>query len=493
MKSRVNQLLVTLLSIFVIFSSFAEGQQNGNLLKKVRDFQRSKELKNAQWSVTAKYVNSGKDIISYNNDYSLAPASGLKLITTAAALDALGPGYKFKTKIYYEGEIRDNVLYGNLYVVGGLDPTLGSDQVKGSLPLDSLMMEWHKNLEDKGIKKINGSIIADDLLFKDNPISGKWFWEDMGNYYGAGCSALCINDNLYKLYFAPADIAGEPAKLLRMEPEVPNMEFTNFMRTGKAGSGDNGYIYSAPKQFNAALRGTVPAGYDEFSIKGSIPDPALFAVQYFTKYLNDNGLKVTGEPSKLKAEKLYQESQLIHTHYSPALREINYIINKKSFNLYAEHILIAMGLEKYGKAEREAGTKYVNEFLESNNIDTHGLMLYDGSGLSRSNAITTNLMTDMLIALNNKNYYDDYEYSMSLAGDPDDIGYFSSFGNGTAIDENVRIKSGSIANVKSHSGYVWDKSGDMIAFSFIANNFSCSGSLITQIHKNLLIYLANIE
>lgn len=491
--SRLNRFFASTVIVLISFSSLSLGLQNGKVKEKVDEFKNNKELKNAQWSVSAKYVNSGKEIISYNSNHSLAPASGLKLITTAAALDALGEDHKFKTKIYYEGEIRDNVLYGNLYVVGGLDPTLGSDQVRGSLPLDSLMLKWKNKLKAKGIKKVNGSIIADDLLFSDNPISGKWYWEDMGNYYGASCNALCINDNLYKLYFEPSNKAGEPAKLLRMEPKIPNITFTNFMKTGERGSGDNGYIYCAPRQFNAHLRGTVPAGYNEFSIKGSIPDPALFAVQYLTNFLNSNGIQVTGEASKLKAEKTYNDDQLIDIHFSPPLREINYIINKESFNLYAEQILIAMGLEKYGRAEREAGIDYVNEFLESNNINIDGLMLYDGSGLSRSNAITTDLMSDMLSALTDKQYYEDYTYSMSLAGDPDDIGYFSNFGNDTVIDENVKIKSGSIANVKSHHGYVRDKSGDLITFSFIANNFSCDGSLITKIHKKLLIYLGNME
>ncbi|MEO8398403.1 MAG: D-alanyl-D-alanine carboxypeptidase/D-alanyl-D-alanine-endopeptidase [Ignavibacteriaceae bacterium] len=482
-----------LLALFFVITS-ASAQNKTKIENQLLKLSKSDALKHGQWGVYAEYVDSGKEIFSLNSDYSLAPASGLKVFTTSAALNILGEDFIFETKLYYWGNINsDGTLKGNIFIKGGGDPTLGSNLVKGSLAIDSLMNVWVNSIKKIGIKKVEGSIISDASLFEGNSVPDYWPYIDIGNYYGAGISALCINDNLYHLYFTPSKDVGGEAKVLKVVPEIEGLTFTNFMRTGSKGSGDNGYIYSAPNQFQSFLRGTIPAGVDEFSIRGSIPNPPLFAAQYLKSFLEKNDIKVSSF-AKVADEKIsYDEAKLILKTISPPVKDIVYIINKKSFNLYAEQLLAAIGLKLEGKGSTYSGIKALKIFLDSNGIPTDGLELYDGSGLSRTNTITPKIMVKLLSFMTKQKTFHSFYNSLGIAGDPNDISFYKNMGANTKAANNARIKSGLINGVRSHSGYVEDLKGRMIAFSFIANNFSGTTSDINKLHEKLLILLSELQ
>ena len=463
-----------------------------DIVQKVGRYQKSESLNNAQWSVYAKYVESGEVIVDHNGSWSLTPASGLKLISTAFALDVLGSDYRFETILYADGNRNGYQLNGDLLIFGGADPTLGSNTVKGSLPLDSLMLDWLKIIQSKGIKKINGNIIAYTGLFSGQNTPGNWYWIDIGNYYGAAASTLNINDNLYYLYFKPGKTGG-PAQVLRTEPEIPGLTFTNYMLTGKRGSGDNGYIYNTPKQYNATLRGTIPAGVNEFSIKGSIPDPPLFAAQHLKEQLQENGISVSGEAGTKDKLSGLKEERVLKTTLSPPLKDIVYQINKRSNNLYTEAVTRMASLKISGQDKPGSHEKAVEEFLDKLKVRTDGLALYDACGLSPANTISAQMMTEMLAAMTRHSEFDTFYNSLAVAGDPDDPGFFSNWGSATAMANNARVKSGLISRVRSHSGYIKDKQGRMIAFSMIANNYSGSLRSINNMHKNLIIALAELR
>ncbi len=451
------------------------------------------ELKNAQWSVYAKYADNNKVIYAKDENFSLAPASGLKVFTSSTALEVLGEDYRFQTKLYYDGVIiKGSILKGNIYIVGGGDPTLGSNLVKGSKNLDTLLKSWVNVIKEKGIRRIEGSVIADDLLFEGNPISDGWVYGDMGNYYGAGANALTINDNLYQVYFKPGKNVGDDAAVLRTEPVIDGLTFVNYMKTGKEGSGDNGNVYSGPYQYNATLRGTIPAGVEEFFIKGSIPDPTLFVAQAFTKALTEAGIKISKTAGKVEKPVKYDSKNLITTTFSPPVKDIVYIVNKRSNNLYTEMLLRAIGLNKKGEGSIDKGIEAIEDYLTSNNVNIEGLHLMDGCGLARSNTITTKLMVDVLGLEYTKKSFNSFYYSLGITGDPNDISYYSKYGIGTELAFNGHIKSGLINRVRSHSGYIKDLSGRTIIFSFIVNNYTGSSSAIDKIHVNLMVTLARL-
>lgn len=482
--------------LFLLFLSFTVsnyGQKYQEIHSTVKSYSESKILKNAQWALYAKYFDNDEEIIAYNQNMSLAPASGLKVFTSSAALDILGEEYRFDTKLYYDGIISDGSLEGDIIIVGGGDPSLGSDAVRGSLNLDDLIEVWMRAIEDLGIVEIKGSILADELKYESNPVPDHWEWIDLGNYYAAPSSALSINDNLYYLYFKPADTVGDIAEVLRTEPEIPGLNFTNYMRTGEYGSGDNGYVYSAPLQFDAALRGTIPAGTSEFSIKGSIPDPALFTAQYLSKTLNEHYIRVIGEPGKVAIPGNYNERNLVFVSVSPPLKEIVYVMNKRSNNIYTEMLLKEISYKRSGLGSTSDGIKHIENFLNSKSINTDGLLLYDGSGLSRANAITAKMMVDLLVANTDSRYFNSFHNSLAVVGDPNDIGSLRNTGIGTAIEKKAWIKSGLLEGVRSYSGYIENKSERTIVFSFIANNFNGSGSEVSRIHRELMIKLAELK
>jgi D-alanyl-D-alanine carboxypeptidase/D-alanyl-D-alanine-endopeptidase (penicillin-binding protein 4) len=478
--------------VLILFSFVTQFSQN-TVKKQILGFSKFPELKQASWSICAKYVSNGATIVKFQPDLNLAPASGLKVFTTSAALNILGKNYRFETKILADGKIKNGVLKGNLIIVGSGDPTLGSDKVEGSLPLDSLMMTWAEAVREAGIKKIQGSVIADAGAFDTLAVPGRWCWIDLGNYYAAQTSALTINDNLYKLFFKPNNKVGDIAEFLGTEPELDGIVFVNEMKTGKVGSGDNGYVYRSPYDSLAILRGTVPQGYEKFSIKGSLPDPPMFAANYFTRFLKKNGVPVYGKPRKIRTNGKYKGAKLIITTLSPPLYLIVKNINKISNNLYTEQLLKSIALKKYGYASEDNGIKAVKHFVAESGVDTTGLNLFDGCGLSRSNTITAEMMTDLLIANTHRNWFPEFYRSLAVAGKKDDAGYFTRFGKGTPLENNARIKGGFIGGVRSHSGYLKTRSGKLIAFSLIANNFTCKVKKINKIHEKILIMLSNLK
>ena len=448
-------------------------------------------LKHAQWALYAEYIDTHRPVLNSNSEMSMAPASCLKLFTTAAALEILGAEFRFKTRLYYDRIInKDGVLNGNLVIRGSGDPTLGSSRVKGALELDRLMQSWVKAVKSAGIKSINGSVIADDSLFPGAGVPGNWLWIDLGNYYGAGVSALSIHDNLFRLYLRPGKKEGAAVQILRTEPPVAGLVFENNLRTGAPGSGDQAYIYRAPDSYQAILRGTIPAGVTEFSIKGSLPDPALFSAKYFKAVLGKSGISVSEKAIKSKQPGNYAQWESIHTTYSPPLSEIISVLNKRSVNLYAEQLLRTLSVKENGDGSLQDGLEALEGFLRSMHVTDEGLHLEDGSGLSPNNLITPKMMVQLLKTEAQSAHFKTFYESLSLAGDTTDIGFFKKFGKNSLIEKKCRIKSGYIQGVRSHSGYVTAKSGRMIAFSFMANHFTAPYAQIDKIHEALLIHLA---
>ncbi|MBI4677505.1 MAG: D-alanyl-D-alanine carboxypeptidase/D-alanyl-D-alanine-endopeptidase [Elusimicrobia bacterium] len=478
-----------LLAIFCI-SFPVQAAQAGGLASKVRDLAKKAPLRTAQWGVCVKDAGTGKTLVDWDSDKSLVPGSTLKLFVTAAALSSLGPEFRFSTLLRHDGAVSAGVLKGNLVIRGGGDPSLGSTLVRGGRPMEAVFADWLKALSDKGIKAVQGDVVGDNTLFEGPPIPGSWPWEDAGNYYAAPADALTINDNLYHLYFAPGPGVGADAEVLRMEPEIPGLKFVNFMKTGPEDSGDNGYVYNIPAGYHAVLRGTLPAGRKEFAIKGAIPEPALFAAQAFAGFLRKSAIKVVGQARLLRKPVSYDEEKVLCRTPSVPLRDIVRLTNKRSFNLYAEMLSRAVALRTGRPASVEGANLAVREHLRSAGIDMAGVRIEDACGLSRLDLVTARAMTDALVFMAKSRFFADYHESLAFPGDPEGFGHIKSFGRGTELEKSLRIKSGSLSGVRSYSGYLRNKAGRLLAFTFIVNNYAASPAEIEKIHEELLLALA---
>ncbi|MDI9544384.1 MAG: D-alanyl-D-alanine carboxypeptidase, partial [Bacteroidota bacterium] len=142
-------------------------------------------------------VQSGELPAEMNSAQALVPASLSKLLTTGAALEILGPEKRFKTELAYRGLLENGSLKGNLYILGGGDPSLGSEYTEEQAGL--FLQDWVQAVKQLGISRIEGDIVADPSLFDEEAVSPYWLWEDMGNYYAAGVYGLAVFDNMFRL------------------------------------------------------------------------------------------------------------------------------------------------------------------------------------------------------------------------------------------------------------------------------------------------------
>ena len=451
-------------------------------------------LKYGQWSMYARNITSGTVLVDINSDKSLSPASNLKLLTSAVALSHLGSEYTFNTYLEYSGVIDNTgILYGNIIIRGEGDPTLGSGRIKGVLGLDSLIQEWILAIRNAGIKAINGDIIGDDSFLDDMPLADEWMWVDIGNYYAPLTSGLCINENLFYIYFKPSTQVQGSAKVLRTEPVVPGLNFINNMKTGTRGSGDNGFVYGAPWQWTQQLEGTIPAGVDEFSIKASLPDPAKFAAGYLKRKLHESGIIVRGEALSSREIPIDREKKyILHKTTSPPLKMIIYYLNKKSINLYADQLLKILAKKVLGKSSFKNGIKVIFDWLNEKNINSEGIFLHDGSGLSRPNGVTTHFLVNLLTIVAKEDFFTEFYDSFPIAGDPNDIGTMKSKCKGTRAAGNLRAKTGEHLRICAHTGYVHTRGGELICFSLIANNYIGTHGTISKLHEQVMIQLAEI-
>jgi serine-type D-Ala-D-Ala carboxypeptidase/endopeptidase (penicillin-binding protein 4) len=437
-------------------------------------------------------------LVDHQAQQSLLPASILKTVTTSAALGILGEDFKFNTALEYSGMIQEGVLAGDLFIRGGGDPSLGSDRFEGNATLDDLLRDWAAQVKAKGITRIEGRVIGDEEIFETQSVPETWVWQDMGNYYGAGPSGLTVMENTYYLFFKPAARAGDPAAFLRCEPPMPDIEFVNEMKTGGPGSGDNGYIYGGPYTYLRYLRGSIPQGKPEFSIKGSIPDPAMYCAEKMVDCLKEAGIEVMAPASSSREEiKLGRWKKdartLLATHESPPLKDIVFWVNKKSVNLFAEHLLKYIGYHKTGKGSTEAGTEAVKNYFALKGIDVRGLHLLDGSGLSRYNGITPAQLAGILALQTKQPHWESFWNSLPIAGDPDDVGSIKDMCVNTIAAKNVRAKSGYIMRVRTYAGFVRTKSGKLLSFSMMPNNFTMSNAEMKKRLEDLMVMLAELD
>ena len=285
--------LLTASSFLSINITPSKAKNNTDVLQQaLLQFQNDSELQNAFWGFYAKSVKTGAVVAQYNARKSLTPASALKVITTAAALEVLGKDHTFQTILEYDGQIdAKGTLKGNLYIRGGGDPTLGSPREGLGESYTAILQLWASAIRKAGIKSIEGYVVGDARFFEEESVPPAWLWEDLGNYYGTGASGLAFHENQYFAYFNSESQTGGSTNLTKITPTMPNFQIVNRVKAGAKGSGDNAYIFSAPYSSNAYIRGTIPPARQGFRIKGSIANPALFCAYQLQQELTEIGIK----------------------------------------------------------------------------------------------------------------------------------------------------------------------------------------------------------
>ena len=486
-----------ILFFFIFTGAFSQSikDKNHNVNIAIKTLKTDKDFKNASIAFFVQDVNTGEIISSLNSDLSIAPASTIKLITAATAIETLGSNYKFKTRLEYTGKIDKNtgILDGNIIIKGGGDPTLGSKYFTQT-EMSKLLENWARAIYKAGIKYINGKIIADASFYDYQTLPPKWTWEDIGNYFGAGPNGLTFHDNLYSVFFNTSSVVGGKTEIVKTEPEIPDLKFNNQVKSDAIRS-DLSYIFGAPYTYERIIEGRLPLNKKNYEVKGSLPDPALFAAQSLKKVLKKNGI-ASGKATtfrinpKLKKNDTLQH-KLLYTGYSPELKEIIKLTNFKSINLFAEHLYKQAQLKLAGFDKGKTDKDFIKHFWQKKGMDTVGMFIFDGSGLTRYNGITAKQLVFILRYMKTKSKYaDDFYNSIAIVGKE---GTVNNLCKNTSAVNNMRAKSGSLRNVRTYAGYVTSKSGRLLAFSIITNNFNCSSSLARKKIEKVLISLAEFN
>ncbi|WP_158602649.1 D-alanyl-D-alanine carboxypeptidase/D-alanyl-D-alanine-endopeptidase [Proteiniphilum sp. X52] len=431
-------------------------------------------LKHASVGVSVVELESEKSIVGHDAEKSLTPASTLKLLTTATALETLGDNYRYKTEVAIDANDPSRIL-----VFGSGDPTLGSDVFGENR--NAFFINCADALGKSLPKERNYSVFVVDNLFGYDGVAPGWTWIDMGNYYAAGAYGISVFDNSYRLFFNTTDRNGCP-RILRTEPEIKGLTFRNSLSLNSSGQ-DNGYIYGAPFSYEREVRGNIPAGRTEFSIKGDIPDPGLLLGEMLADYLSRIGFQIekveTARNDYLSAicatdrkSASYRVGKVIFTQVSRPMKDIIREINVESNNHFSEHLIRTMG--RYSKGDiyidpLEAGIEYAKGFWKERGISTSSLQMFDGCGLAPQNAVSAQFLTDLLVYMYKRGSHSSVFFnSLPKAGQEGTLQYFL---RSTKLSGKVVAKSGSIGGVQCFAGYLIDGS-KKYAFAVMVNKFN---------------------
>lgn len=460
---------------------------DGNLGQEIqRILEQSPGLAGALTGISIRSAETGEMIYERGSQTRLRPASNLKLLTAAAALETLGEDHTFQTELYIKGVQVGHVLQGNVYLKGKGDPTL----------LEKDFDELAASLKQRQVKFVHGDLIGDDSWYDDVRYSQDLVWGDEQEYYGAAVSALTASPNedydtgTIIVELAPGEKAGKRATV-KLEPETDYVKVINKTKTVSADANNKIEIERSHGTQVITVTGTIPEDAGVTKEWVSVEDPTEYALSLFEKSMKKYGIKVLG---KRKKGKTPVGAHMIATHQSMKLSQLLIPFMKLSNNSHAEVLVKEMGKEADGEGSWKDGLKVARNQLKSMGLDMQTIMMRDGSGISQVNMIPANEITKLLYAIQEKTWFPAYLNALPIAGNENRMvgGTLRKRMKGTLAAGNVRAKTGTISGTSSLSGYVTTKRGEKIIFSIILNNF-VEEKGITAIQDKIAVMLAEQE
>jgi serine-type D-Ala-D-Ala carboxypeptidase/endopeptidase (penicillin-binding protein 4) len=466
------------------------------------------DLARGFWGIEVVSLATGETLYSQNPDKLFTPASNTKLFTTAAALALIGPDYKFRTTVETTAVLdRYGRLNGDLVLVGRGDPNLSGRELPYDLktqrnddPIQALEA-LADMIAQKGVKFIDGDIIADDSYFAFERYGEGWSQDDLVWAEGAPVSALTINDNTVFVDILPADRAGEKA-FVSVKPFADYYRIDNRIITTPAGTGRKFFVNREPGSTVVSLWGNIPLDDKGANEALAVEDPAEFAAGLFRQLLEKRGIVVNGHqrthhtelaslsifsvtasaPShgggddRYRSPKIDQPIVLASYESKPLLQDLR-VVNKVSQNLHAEILLRLLGRERGNAGTIEGGLEVLRGFLTQVGIAGEQYVFYDGSGLSRQNLVTPHAIVQLLRYCSTQSWRAAYKATFPISGVD---GSLTERLTSADVQNRIMAKTGSLGGVKALSGYATSHSGQVIAFSILSNNFNLPGKRVTD-------------
>ncbi|MGF1573040.1 MAG: D-alanyl-D-alanine carboxypeptidase/D-alanyl-D-alanine-endopeptidase [Sumerlaeia bacterium] len=439
------------------------------------------EYASAHWGVRIETLE-GELIYDHQGDKAFMPASQLKVFTTAAALDLLGPDFRYETRVELHGEQQGSTFVGDLVIVGSGDPSLGAWHGKGVQDSSAVLPTWIAALQERGIEKIDGRIIGDGRVFTDEFFNTDWHYGDLPYWYAAGTSGLAMEENAFRCEIIPGKQIGDLATVTWN----PNTRYIDVLIETKTVGKDE---VSTADSFNFNTEGNTIYFGGQIPIdkivkeRASIWDGPRYAAFLLKEECERQGLMVTGDAVNLRAIQTVDFNRtvsLLLTHQSPPLSELCSVINKVSHNFFADQLVRTLGYKVGKEGSFKEGTRVVRDWLQSREIPNPAVFrMVDGSGLSTGNRFTPVQATTLYRSL----FYD------SRIGEP----FYASLPERKTDTETyaVHAKSGFIGGVRTLGGYLEIAPGETVVFSLMCNLFNGSARDVSNTQDKALEILAD--
>lgn len=437
-------------------------------------------LERALVAIRIESVRDGRVLYTRNAGMRVIPASSLKIVTAAVAAEQLGWSHQFETRLDISGVVRDGVLHGDLVVVGSGDPTITAQDLRTA----PLFEEWADALRRAGISRVDGRLIGDDNAFDDEPLGAGWAWDYLTAAYAAPSGALSYNDNTTVVQVAPGASVGAPATV-HIAPAGHGLDVVNHVTTTAPGTLASLVLERLPGSSTLTLRGQLPAGGLVETRTTTIVNPTLFLVEAMRLTFAARGIGVSRGAWDI--DDVYDVNNIgrrtLTTHTSEPLSSIVGQMLKTSQNYYGEMLFKAIGrtAEAAGSTERSRIT--VRNTLDKWDMPADSLVMYDGSGLSRYNYVTTDLLVAVLRrAWNTPALRGPFVAALPVGGHDGTLSTRMT----ARLSRHVQAKTGTIANVRALAGFADTAAGDKLAFAMIANHFVAPNAQIDAVMERIL-------
>jgi len=443
------------------------------------------ETRQARWGILIVDPERADTLYSFDAGKLLVPASNMKLLTSAVALDALGPEYRFATPIMTRGEMRAGALEGDLLIVGRGDPSV-SDNMAGDamLPLRAIA----DSLWDRGVRRIRGRLLAYGNAFPDATAGTAWNWEDLDFSYGAKIDELLFNEGFSEIHVRGGDRPGDPPRArtspARTFPKI-RVEATTIARgTGRDSVAQVDAVKDTLRG-DVVLTGTIPAG-DTTTIEVTHRDPSEAYLAALGEALRERGIVVGDSVIASPAPRM----DTLIVMRAPPLSQILAAFLKPSQNQIGEMLFKSIALQRTDTGSARVARRVVAERLRGWGAENGGFQIMDGSGLSRQDLVSPETIVRVLDAMRKSPQFQVYFDALPVAGID---GTLRGRMRSTMAEANVRGKTGTLSNVRSLSGYVYTAGGRLLLFSVLCNNYLVPTAYITRVQDTIAAGLARLH
>ena len=401
-------------------------------------------------------VETGEVVVDWLATEARNPASTLKLMTTLAALDILGPAYVWKTNLYALGDIDDSGrLDGDLLIQGSGDPFLVTERVWGLT----------RALRRTGLETIDGDLVIDDSYFEVGDYDPGAFDKQPLRAYNVAPNALLMNFKVVRYWFTPEYKTGSVR--IELDPPIANIDVDNrlTLKSGACRGYQRGVAINANESVDTmTFSGAFPDGCERYAMDRTALDHNAYAYGLFSAMWRENGGRISGGYRPGVAPEFLEP---ILSFRSLSLGDAVTKVNKFSNNVMARQLLYTMSAEVLGPPGTEAGGRQViEEWLISSGLELDSISMANGAGLSRDARVSAKDMTTMLAWAWRQPYMPEYLASMALSGLD---GTLRDRLGGTSLEGRAHLKTGSLDHVAAIAGYLQARSGRRYVLAVLHN------------------------